>query len=134
MSKLTLTILDSDQAALSVTEHDTLTEALNEYAGWAKQGATDYMVQGTMQVDCACKRVLESRNRLITVRMGAHLQPYSTCSNELTFFAQIEVKAPQAVKYLEAIAAQVEPMLQEGTKREYLRVNVVITSTELNLG
>lgn len=101
MANLTLTILDSDAAALSVTEHATLTEALNEYKGWAAQGAVDYLVQGTMDLNCACKRILESRNRVLSVAftmpvIGQH-------GDYMQAAGSVELKAPQVCKLLEAL-------------------------------
>lgn len=125
MSKLILTILDADNAGMSVTEHDTLTEALNEFAGWGTQGATDYIVQGSMDLDCACKRVMESRNRTISLAVHVAVQPYETCSNTELSGARVELKAPQVCKFLQALSFPANSIP---------RIAVQITSTEFRLG
>lgn len=118
MTKLTATLFDVAGTVLSVTEHDTLTEALNEFTGWAKQGATGYMVQGSMTVDCVCKRTMESRNREIELRMTLSFNGDDRHSE------YVAVKAPQACKYLSTVlggAANAE-------------VNVTITEALFRIG
>lgn len=101
---LTLTILDQDQAALSVTEHATLTEAVREYEGWTKAGAAEYLVQGTMDLDCACKRVMESRNRLISLALCMPvLRTPQAPGHYIQATGTVEMKAPQVCKLLGAL-------------------------------
>ena len=123
MAKLTLTISKQganaeDFDCLSVTEHDTLTEALNEFAGWDKQGATHYMVQGTMSVQCACKRILESRNRAIQVFVTMTFNGTDANGD------YIDVKAPQAVAYLETVLGGIDNA----------EVDVLFTNNMLRIG
>lgn len=103
MSKLTLQQFDAENACVSVTEHDTLTEALREHDGWKQAGAVRYMVQGTMSVDCVCKRTMESRNRNIELYIE---MPFNNGADKNGDY--IEVKAPQACKYLQTVLGAVE--------------------------
>lgn len=107
-----------DAETLSVTEHATLTESLNEFEGWRKSGANAYMVQGNMTVACACKRVLESRNRAISLYVTLAFNETDAAGS------YIEVKAPQAVKYLETVLGGAENA----------EVTVTITNTEFRIG
>lgn len=110
---LKLQQMDKAGVVVSETEHATLTAALSEHKGWqTATQSTTYRVTGTMSVECACKRILESRNRAITValmRAGA----------EHAF--GVLLKAPQAVHMLEMLQAP-------GTD-----VEVHITSTEFDV-
>jgi hypothetical protein len=91
---LTLTQFDAEKQCLSVTEHETLAQALAEYKGWEKAGAVAYLVQGTMNADCVCKRTMESRNRTIYLKLAAKSATGDISEDH------IELKAPQACKYL----------------------------------
>lgn len=100
---------------LGATEHATLTEAIREFEGWQKAGAVRYLVQGNMSIDCVCKRTMESRNRKIELYIavpGVGAQ-------------HIEVKAPQACKYLREVA---------GDKVDTAEIMVSVSNDEFRIG
>lgn len=105
MAKLTLQQFDAEHVLLNATEHETLTEALREYEGWAKQGSVEYLVQGTMSVQCACKRILESRNRTIQVHVQRQRRTPDGERADSYAGALLALKAPQAVTVLTALHA-----------------------------
>lgn len=103
MFELKLEIADAHGVTLSTTQHATLAEALAEFKGWQRAGATTYRVTGSMLVEDACKRIMESRNREIYVHFGMSVQPYTTCVNAETALGVLDFSAPQACKMLRAL-------------------------------
>lgn len=136
---LTLTQFDGDDTCVSVTEHATLGEALAEHGGWTKTGAAvRYLVQGTMTLDCACKRAMESRNRKITMSLRAPAQVHidSKETSELCF--TVELKAPQACKLLQHMQTSSNDnygtsATHEGVRTEPL-IEVSITNDTFHIG
>lgn len=122
MAKLTLQQFDAEHVLLNATEHSTMTEALNEFKGWEKAGAVRYLLQGTMSAQCACKRILESRNRAITVQVlrpvrdeaGVVLQGEGSMAE-----AALTLKAPQAVAVLEALHKPEEMVFVDVTEATF---------------
>ncbi len=95
-----LEIRNAANELVSNTDHETLALALAEFAGWKPaadrtQEKLTYNINGQVSVDCACKKIMESRNRTLSLGLSCSYSKSVEETAQLSEPIPVVLKAPQ---------------------------------------